>query len=145
MTRLAIIILVLASCNALAAEKSLVEKIAERTAKADREDPAKRGEIYTDTALDYVLLATERFGAGDSEAAKDAVAKALEYAQKAADSAKMKGKHIKQTEIKLRRCSTRLEDLARTVSVLDRDPIKNAANQIDGLRAQLLDVMFKKK
>jgi hypothetical protein len=144
MIRIALMIIGLCSIGALA-DESVGDKTAERIAKAEREDPEKRGEIYADIAHDYVALAKDKFVAGESEPGQAAINKSVEYAQKAAESAKMKGKQIKKTEIRLRQCTTRLEDLARTVSVLDRDPVKAAIKQIDDLRAQLLDAMFKKK
>lgn len=145
MIRVLIWAILCGSAFASLADKPLTDRIAERTAKAEREDVAKRGEIYAEIAHSYVELANEKFAAGESDPAKDAVAKAVEYAGKAAASARMKGKNIKKTEIRLRECTVRLEDLARTVSLLDRDPIKNAAKQIDQLRSQLLDEMFKKR
>lgn len=145
MIRVSIFVLVFGFASAMAADRSIADKIAERTAKAEREDVAKRGEIYAEIAHSYVELANERFAAGESDPAKDAIAKAVEFAGKATASARMKGKNIKKTEIKLRECTVRLEDLARRVSVLDRDPIKSAAKQIDELRSQLLDEMFKKR
>jgi hypothetical protein len=144
MTRLVLMIIGL-GCIAALADEPVADKIAEHTAKAEREDPAKRGEIYADIANEYVALAKDKFAAGESDPGKDAISKSVEYARKAADSAKMKGKQIKKTEIRLRQCTTHLEDLARTVSVLDRDPVKAAIKQIDDLRSQLLDAMFKKK
>jgi hypothetical protein len=146
MKRILIVILVLTLAGVVIADdKPLPERIQERIAKAERQDPEKRGEIYADIAYDYILLASEKFKAGDSDSGTDAVAKAVENAHKATDSATMKHKQIKKTEIRLRQCSTRLEELARTVTFVERDAVKAATKRIDEFRSQLLDAMFKKR
>jgi hypothetical protein len=138
-------LLLMMSTPASVAEKTRVDKIAERTAKAEREEPHKRGKPYSEIAIEYSRLASERFQANDPDGGQNAVAHALEFAHKAAESAKLKRKDIKRTEINLRDCVGRLEDLARMVSLLEREKIEPTAKEIDKLRSELLDAMFSKR
>src|SRR5262245_29905195 len=126
-------------------DKTLQQKIDEKRAKAERMDEDDRGRIYSEIAVQQVDLANNLFVAGDSDNGQKAVNEAVEFARKASSSAKLKSNKIKQTEIYLRECSRRLEELARTVSALDREPIKQAATKVENLRTELLDTMFAPK
>jgi hypothetical protein len=124
------------------ADKTLIQKIEEKRAKAERMGEDDRGRIYSELAVHEVDLAGVHYTAGESDKGKQAVTDALDFARKASAAVKLKRHNIKQTEIRLRECSRRLEELARQVNFLERDPIKQAAAQIDTLRTELLDVMF---
>jgi hypothetical protein len=137
-----IISLLLGSAGVCVADKTLQQKIDEKRAKAERMDEANRGRIYSELAVHQTDLANNLFVAGESDNAKKAVTDAVEYARKASASAKLKRKNIKQTEIHLRECSRRLEEISRTVTFLEREPIKEAAKQVDALRTELLETMF---
>ncbi len=137
--------LLLLGTGVCVADKTLQQKIEEKRAKAERMDEGDRGRIYSEIAVLETDMANDLFVAGESENAKQAVTDAVEYARKASTSAKLKRKNIKQTEIHLRECSRRLEEISRTVTFLERDPIKQAAKQVDALRTELLDTMFAPK
>src|SRR5262245_23364440 len=126
-------------------DKTLQQKIDEKLAKAEHMDEGDRGRIYSEVAVQQVDLANGLFTAGDSEKGQQAVTQAVEVAKKASASAKIKKNKIKQTEIYLRECSRRLEELARTVTALEREPIQQAATQVENLRTELLDTMFAPK
>jgi hypothetical protein len=136
---------IVVAATATVADKTLEQKIEEKRAKAERMDKDDRGRIYSELAVHQADLASTLFTAGDSDKGKQAVADAVTFAKKASDSAKIKKNNIKQTEIHLRECSRRLEELARTVTFLDRDPIKQAAKKVEDLRSELLTVMFAPK
>ena len=82
------------------------------------------------------------FTDGDVDKAQGEVGEVVEYAHKAADAASSSGKHVKHTEIELRKLSKRLHDIAETLSVEDRPPLKKAVEDIEQIRADLLTRMF---
>ncbi len=61
---------------------------------------------------------------------------------KAADAASASGKHLKQTEIDLRKLSKRMHDIAETLAVEDRPPLLKAVDDLEQIRADLLARMF---
>jgi hypothetical protein len=140
-----IISLLLVSSGVCVDQETLQQKIDEKRAKAERMEEGGRGRIYSELAVHQTDLANDFFAAGEPDNAKRAVTDAVEYARKASAAAKLKRKHIKQTEIHLRECSRRLEEISRTVTFLERDSIKEAAKQVDALRTELLDAMFAPK
>jgi hypothetical protein len=120
------------------------EKLAQLKAHAEKMHEQDRGRIYSDIARELTEIANERYNDGRPEAALASVKEAVSYAEKATDSAKMHGKKIKDTEISLRECARRLEEIRRSVLAEEQPPLKDAILRIDQLRKQLLDHMFKK-
>ncbi len=66
----------------------------------------------------------------------------VDFAQKAGDAARQSHKHIKKTEIEVRKMSRRLQDLKPTVDVDNRQPVQDAVNHLEHIRTQLLMQMF---
>ena len=64
------------------------------------------------------------------------------YTRKATDAATSSGKHMKQTEIGLRELSKRMHDVATSLAVEDRPPLREAMGTIEELRSELLARMF---
>ncbi|MBI2682937.1 MAG: hypothetical protein HYX26_06935 [Acidobacteriales bacterium] len=128
-----------------ASVKTPEERLAERKARAEQMQSHERGKIYSEIARELAEIANRRFADGDSEKAQAAVQEAVSFAEKAGDAAAERGKRIKDTEINLRACARRLQDIARTLSVVDRDPVKSAADEINKIRDRLLSVMFAPK
>jgi hypothetical protein len=67
------------------------------------------------------------------------------YAQKAGDAARQSRKHIKRTEIEVRKMSRRLQDLKPTVDLDSRQPVQDAINRLEHIRTQLLMQMFSER
>jgi hypothetical protein len=123
---------------ALAANESL-------PALKTRADAAQGGE-QAKLCLEYAhrLLedANTLFTNGDVDKAQHEVGEVVEYSRKAADAASTSGKHLKQTEIDLRKLSKRLRDIAATLAIEDRPPLLKAVDDIEQIRADLLARMF---
>lgn len=66
----------------------------------------------------------------------------VDYSQKAGDAARESHKHIKKTEIEVRKMSRRLQDLKPTVDIDSRQPVQDAINRLEHIRTQLLMQMF---
>jgi hypothetical protein len=126
-------------------ERSVAEeKLAQLKAHAEKMHEQDRGRIYSDIARELTEIASQQFAEGHPELAQASVKESVSYAEKATNSAKMHNKKIKDTEISLRECARRLEEIRRSVLVEEQPPLKEAITQIDMLRKQLLDHMFKK-
>ncbi len=110
-----------------------------------RADAAKGGE-QAKLCLEYAhrLLedANALFTNGDVDKAQGEISEVVEYGRKAADAASTSGKHVKQTEIDLRKLGKRMHDIAATLSVDDRPPLKKAVEDIEEIRTDLLVRMF---
>ena len=123
---------------ALAANESL-------PALKTRADAAHGGE-QAKLCLEYAhrLLedANALFTNGDVDKGQGEVGEVVEYSRKAADAASTSGKHLKQTEIDLRKLAKRMKDIAATLAVEDRPPLLKAVDDIEQIRADLLTRMF---
>lgn len=121
------------------------ERLVELKAKAEQMASHDRGKIYSEIALELVDAANQQFTDGDSDKALATVQEVLTFAKKAGEAAEERGKKIKDTEINLRSCARRLEELARTLALVDREPVKATADEINKVRDHLLSVMFAPK
>lgn len=117
------------------------ETIQELIAKAQA-TPSAQAELYAKVSRKQVELANDYFNQGDSAKGQAAVRDAVTYAQKALDSARQIPKHLKQTDITLRKTSRRLNDVARTLAFEERPPVTQAVDQIEDIREQILAIMF---
>ncbi len=52
------------------------------------------------------------------------------------------GKHLKNTEIKIREIVIRLRDLKLNVDVDEQTPVQTAIDRLEGFRTELLNGMF---
>ena len=131
------IVLVLAGL-ALAANESL----SELKARAD----AATGGVQAKLCLEYAhrLLADANglFNQGDVEKGQADIREVVDYAHKAANAASASGKHLKETEIDLRKLSKRMHDIGETLAFEDRDPVRKAVDEIDQIRSDLMVRMW---
>src|SRR5437764_866285 len=68
-----------------------VAHIEELKIKAERKDDADRGRLYADIAHQLVELANAQFTNGESDKGQVSIKEAVNYAEKSANSADMKG------------------------------------------------------
>ena len=64
------------------------------------------------------------------------------YSRKAADAATSSGKHVKETEIKLRKLAERMHDIGETLAFEDRQPVRQAVEQLQQIRSDLMVKMW---
>ena len=120
------------------------ESLADLKARADAAKLSDQPHLYMDVADRQLETATQKFNTGDAEVALASVQDMVAYSHKAEDAALKSGKHLKQTEISLRRIVVKLRDLKRAVSFEDRPPIQSAIDDLEKLRTELLTRMFAK-
>jgi hypothetical protein len=120
------------------------ESLADLKARAEAAKLPDQPHLYMDVADRQLETATQKFNAGDAETGLASVQDIVTYAGKAEDAAVKSGKHLKQTEISLRKVVVKLRDLKRAVSFEDRQPIQAAIDDLEKLRTELLTKMFAK-
>ncbi len=123
---------------ALAASESL----SELKAHADAAHGADQAKLCLEYAHRVLEDANMLFTNGDADKAQSEISEVVVYGRKAADGASSSGKHLKQTEIDLRKLSKRMHDIAETLAVEDRPPLQKAVDDLEDIRADLLARMF---
>jgi hypothetical protein len=132
------ILLVLAALPALARQETVDELKAKLPSTKEADQPKLCLEIARQQ-LDATQKAYENSQLPQAQALLNDV---VDYAQKAGDAARKSRKHIKKTEIEVRKMSRRLQDLKPTVDVDNRQPVQDAINRLEHIRTQLLLEMF---
>jgi hypothetical protein len=131
-------IVFLLTSMALAADQSLPAL----KARADAARGGEQAKLCLEYAHRVLEDANALFTNGDVDKAQSEVGEVVEYGRKAADTASASEKHLKQTEIDLRKLSKRLHDIAETLAVEDRSPLLKAVDDIEQIRSDLLARMF---
>ena len=147
MKRLLILILAL-SLTAVGWDKPVQKpaeaEVARLKDKADKMKDEDRGYTYSEICLQLAEQANEQYNDGEPDKAVASVQELVSYAEKVIDIAKQKDKKAKQSEINIRKCSRRLEEIRRTVNLEDQPPLEVAIKRLDNLREDLLKVIFRK-
>lgn len=139
--RLAIVAIVFLSVTTLFAAKETLEQLRERAAQAKIEDHPK---LYTKIA-DIEFKEVDRlFEEGDSPGAHKVLATLVEDCEKAAKASLSTRKHMKKTEISLRKISEELGQIIKTIEFESRPPVQTAIERIETVRNELLTAMFSK-
>jgi hypothetical protein len=137
---IATFVLAITAGTPLRADESLDQLIKRANAAPERE----RAFLCTQVAERQLQAADKLYSAGDSDAARAAVADVVTYSEKAADASAHSSARLKQTEIALRKMAAKLRDIQRTISFEDQKPVEEAANRLEKLRTDLLARMFNK-
>jgi soluble cytochrome b562 len=107
--------------------------------------PQDRPPLCVQIAEIQLHNADKLYTEGNVEKARAAVADIVTYSEKARDSAKATGKHLKRVEIVLRKIAEKLTDIKRTLAFDDQPPVAAAIQRLQDLRTDLLQEMFKKE
>jgi hypothetical protein len=90
-------------------------------------------------------LATEAYKSDKMEDFRTAVLQVVKYSDSARSAALHSGKHLKNTEIKIREIAIRLRDIKLNVEVDEQPPVQAAIDRLEGFRTELLHSMFGSK
>lgn len=135
----AVLLLLACALPAALARQETVDELKAKLASAKESDQPKLCLEIARLQLD----ATEKaYTASQLPQAQALLKEVVDYAQKAGDAARQSHKHIKKTEIEVRKMSRRLQDLKPTVDVDNRQPVQDAVNHLEHIRTQLLMQMF---
>jgi len=107
---------------------------------------ASHGGDQAKLCLEYAWLALQNadslYTSGDVDKAQAEIQQVVAYAKKGADAATESGKQLKQTEIKLRKLAEHMHDVGESLSFEDRQPVRDAVNQVQQLRSDLMVKMW---
>lgn len=110
-----------------------------------RADAAHGGE-QAKLCLEYARLQLENSNAlftdGQVDKAQAEISEVVQYARKGADAASASGKQLKESEIKLRKLGERMHDIAESLAFEDRPPVRQAVDQIEQIRSDLMVKMW---
>jgi len=106
-------------------------------------NPDEKAKLCVVIAERELADADKLFQAGNSSQAQAAVCEAVTYSGQARDAADVTGHRAKDTEIAVRKMIHRLTDMKRSLSFEDQGPVQSAIDQMEKMRTDLLNRMFK--
>jgi hypothetical protein len=118
------------------------ETASELKARADSAHDGEQAKLCVEYAQRELEDANALFTDGQVDKAQAEIREVVEYARKAANAASSSGKHLKDTEIKLRKVQERLHDVGESLAFEDRPPLRAAVQEIEQIRADLLVRMW---
>ncbi len=145
---LAAVVLGIASGQAFSALRDDSEP--ELLARISREsNPVKKAKFEIRLARVKLLQAMDASEKGDYEyslklldAYLERVTSAWSILQKSGRSPHKKPQGFKELDIELREDGRFLEDLTRSISVLDREPVEKIRHEVERIRAEVLKALF---
>lgn len=115
---------------------------AELKTRADAAHGGEQAKLCLEYAHVQLEVANTLFNNGDADKGQADIAEVVEYSRKAADAASTSGKHLKDTEIKLRKLAERMHDIGETLAFEDRQPVRDAVQQLEKIRSDLMIKMW---
>ncbi|HEU5335535.1 MAG TPA: hypothetical protein VFU27_06205 [Terriglobales bacterium] len=141
--KIAIAVLVLLACAPAALARH--ETLEGLKAKLAAAKPSDQPKLCLEIARRQLEAMDKAYQGGQVPQAQTLLHDVVGYAQRAGDAALKSHKHIKKTEIEVRKMSRRLQDLKVTLDVDSRPPVQDAVNRLEHIRSQLLNQMFSDK
>lgn len=135
----AAVLLVVACSQAAHARRQTLEELKAKLSSAKLSDQPK---LCVEIARRQMDAMEQAYQAGKIAQAQKLLEEVVNYSQQAGDAARKSRKHIKKTEIEVRKMSRRLQDLKLTLDVDARPPVQDAVNHLEHIRTQLLMQMF---
>ena len=120
------------------------DSLAELKAKAEAAHGGEQAKLCLDYARRDLEVANDFYTKGDVERAQAEIREVVQYAHKGAEAATSSGKRMKQTEIALRELAKRMHDIGDTLAFEDRTQVRQAVDDLEGVRSDLLAKMFQK-
>lgn len=130
-------LLVLTALAATAAQTAT-----ELKARADAAHGGDQVKLCMEYARQQLEASNKLFDEGDAENGQATIREVVQYARKAADAAATSGKHLKDTEIKLRKLAERMHDVAESLAFEDRQPVRQAVEELQQIRSDLMVKMW---
>lgn len=125
---------------------ALTANAAETAADIKARCDAARGGEQAKLCLDYARLQLENsnklFTDGNADQAQANIQEVVAYSRKGADAAASSGKHLKETEIKLRKLADRMHDIGESLAFEDRQPVRQAVEELQKIRSDLMVKMW---
>jgi hypothetical protein len=118
------------------------ETPSELKARADAAHGGEQAKLCLEYARHQLDDANALFTDGQVDKAQSEVREAVEYARKGAEAATSSGKQLKETEIKLRKLGERMHDVGESLAFEDRPPVRQAVDEIEQIRSDLMVKMW---
>ena len=115
---------------------------AELKTRADAAQGASQVKPCLEYAHAQLEAANDLFNKGEADEGHAAIQDVVKYARKAADAAGASGKHLKDTEIKLRKLADRMHDIGESLAFEDRQPVRQAVDELQKIRSDLMVRMW---
>jgi hypothetical protein len=120
----------------------VAQNAADLKARADASHGGEQAKLCLEYAHMQLEAADKLFTNGDADQGQTGIQEVVAYSRKAADAASSSGKHLKETEIKLRKLAERMHDIAETLAFEDRQPVRDAVDQLQKIRSDLMVKMW---
>lgn len=137
--RLGLLALLLAAATAHADPIGKLDELKQRALSGD---PREQAYNCAQVVSGLVEVANQQFAQGNYEAAQSSVQEIEKYADMAGTASRSSRKKLKEAEIALREAARRLEDLGRSLSMIDRPPVQKAASRLHDVESELLSRLF---
>ena len=111
-------------------------------ARADAAQGANQVKPCLEYAHAQLEAANDQFNKGDADQGQATIQEVVKYSRKAAEAAGSTGKHLKDTEIKLRTLADRMHDIGETLAFEDRQPVRQAVDELQKIRSDLMVKMW---
>ena len=118
------------------------ESTAELKSHADASTGAEQAKLCLEYAHRQLTDADNLFNQGEMEKGQADIREVVEYAHKAANAAGASGKHLKETEIDLRKIEKRMHDIGESLPFEDRGTVSKAVDEIEQIRSELMVRMW---
>lgn len=132
-------LLLLSSISVLARKP---ETLQELVARADSAKPDQQPKLYMDAAEFQHKTAADALKANQASKFQTALNDIVQYCDKAQATAIKSKKHVKDTEIRIRRISGHLKEMKMDAEVDDQPIVQKAIDQLEHFRSELLLSMF---
>ena len=104
----------------------------------------KQAELYVDVTIATPTSPAIISPSGDWDKASNDIKSVVSYAEKARATVGAFRRAHQTTEMKMHKLQRRVEEVARATDVDDRPPVTAAAEHVEELRSELLDLLFRK-
>ncbi len=118
------------------------ESASQLKAHADAATGAEQAKLCLEYAHRQLADADNLFNQGDLDKGQADIREVVEYAHKAANAASSSGKHLKETEIDLRKLEKRMHDIGESLDLDNRGPVRKAVDEIEQIRSELMVKMW---
>jgi len=142
--RIGTVALILAVIAGLARAKK-DETLDQLAARADSAHADQQPSLCMEVAERALKEGTDAYSANQYAQFRTKLQQVVTYSDKAHSAAMTSRKHLKGTEIKIRKISERLRDLKLNVSYDDEATVQVAIDKLEGFRTELLKSMFGSK
>jgi len=118
------------------------ETLADLKARADAAGGIERAKLCLEYAHRQLTEANNQFNQGELEKGQADIREVVEYSRKAADAAEAADRHLKETEIELRKIGKRMHEVGQSLAFEDREPVEKAVDEIEQIRSELMIKMW---